>query len=57
MLFVLNKQTQLDFYSANSLKQQYTDIHVAPLEHNIVSPSQPVFALTPWWCQLSGETV
>ena len=47
MFFVLNKHTQLDVYSANSLKQQYTDIHVASLEHNIVIPNKPVFALTP----------
>jgi hypothetical protein len=30
------------FYSASSLKQQYTDISVAPLGHIILIPSQPV---------------
>ena len=33
-------------YSASSLKQQYADRHVAPLEDIIVIPSQPVFALS-----------
>ena len=40
-------QTELDFYSANSLKQQSAGIHVAPLGHIILIPSQPVFTLTP----------
>jgi len=35
------------FYSASSLKQQSADIHVAPLGHIILIPSQPVFALSP----------
>jgi len=34
-------------FSANSLKQQSTDRHVAPLVHIILIPSQSVFALTP----------
>jgi hypothetical protein len=34
----------LYFYSANSLKQQFTGRHVAPLGHIILIPSQPVFA-------------
>jgi hypothetical protein len=37
----------LDFYSATSLKQQFVDRHVAPLEHIILIPNQPVFALSP----------
>ena len=40
-------QHELDFYSANSLKQQSAGRHVAPLGHIILIPSQPVFALTP----------
>jgi len=36
----------LDFYSASSVKQQSADIHVAPLGHIILIPSQPVFALS-----------
>jgi hypothetical protein len=38
---------QMDFYSANSLKQQSANRHVAPLGHIILIPSQPVFALSP----------
>ena len=38
---------ELDFYSANSLKQQSADRHAAPLGHIILIPSQPVFALSP----------
>ena len=40
--FVLDLHTELDFYSASSLKQQSADRHVAPLEHIILIPSQPV---------------
>ena len=40
-------------FSANSLKQQFTDRHVAPLVHIILIPSQPV--LSPSYCMLSGE--
>ena len=37
-------QTNLsDFYSANSLKQQFADRHVGPLRHIILIPSKPVF--------------
>ena len=36
----------LIFYSARSLKQQSMDIHVTPLGHIILIPSQPVFALS-----------
>jgi hypothetical protein len=32
----------VNFYSASSLKQQSTDRHVAPLDHIILIPSQPV---------------
>jgi hypothetical protein len=35
----------LIFFSARSLKQQSMDIHVTPLGHIILIPSQPVFAL------------
>ena len=45
--FVLDRHVQLDFYSANSLKQHSTDRHVAPLWDIILIPSQPVFALSP----------
>ena len=45
--FVLDQHTELDFYSASSLKQQSVDRYVAPLGHIILIPSQPVFALTP----------
>jgi len=45
--FVLDQHTELDFYSASSLKQQSVDRHVAPLGHIILIPSQPVFAFSP----------
>ena len=41
--FVLDQHTELNFYSASSLKQQSLDRHVAPLGHIILIPSQPVF--------------
>jgi hypothetical protein len=44
--FVLDQHTYLDFYSANSLKQQSEGRHVAPLGHIIQIPSQPVFELS-----------
>ena len=44
--FVLYQHTELDFYSASSLKQQSTDRHVAPLGHIILILSQSVFVLT-----------
>jgi len=37
----------LDFYSANSLKQQSADRHVDLLGHIILIPSQQVFAFSP----------
>jgi len=40
--FVLDQHAELDFYSASSLKQQFAGRHVAPLEHIILIPSQPV---------------
>jgi hypothetical protein len=46
--FVLDQHAKLDFYSAvSSLKEQSAGRHVAPLEHIILIPSQPVFALSP----------
>jgi hypothetical protein len=53
--FVLDQHAELDFYSASSLKQQSAGRHVAPLGHIILIPSQPVFALSPLCCALSGE--
>jgi hypothetical protein len=38
----------MDFYSANSLKQQSVDRHVTPLGHIILILSQPIFALSPY---------
>jgi hypothetical protein len=37
--FVLDQHSQLDFYSASSLKQQSADRHVATLWHIILIPS------------------
>ena len=45
--FVLDQHAELDFYSASSLKQQTVGRHVAPLWDIILSPSLPVFALSP----------
>jgi hypothetical protein len=45
--FVLDQHAELDFNSVSSLKQQSVGRHVAPLGHNILIPSQPVFALSP----------
>ena len=38
--FVLDQHAELDYYSANSLKQQSSGRHVAPLGHIILIPSQ-----------------
>jgi hypothetical protein len=54
--FVLDQHAKMDFYSNSSLKYgQSAGRHVAPLGHNILIPSQPVFGLTPYYCVLSGE--
>ena len=52
---VLDQHAELDFYSASWLKQRSSDRHVAPLGHIILIPGQPVFALSPECCVLSGE--
>jgi len=46
VLFVLDQHTELDFYSASSLKQQSAGRHVAPIGYIILIPSQSVFVLT-----------
>ena len=55
--FVLYQHDEFDFYinNASSLKQQSADIHVALLGHIILILSQPVFALSPLYCLISGE--
>jgi hypothetical protein len=54
--FVLDQHTELDIYSASSQKQQSTGRYVAPLGHNILILSQPVFALILFvLCMLRGE--
>ena len=45
--FVLDQHAELDFYSANSQKQQSAGRHVAPFGHIILIPSQPVFDISP----------
>ena len=40
-------------HSASS-QQQSADRHIAPLRHIILIPSQPIFALSPSCCVLSG---
>ena len=47
--FVLDQYNEFDLYSACSLKQQSVGIDVGPLGHIILIPSQPVFALTPYF--------
>ena len=42
-------------YDVNSLKQQTTGRHVAPLGHIIMIPCQKIFALTPLNFALSGD--
>ena len=42
--FVLDQHTELDFYSASSLKKESVDKPVAPLGHIILILSQQVFA-------------
>ena len=51
--FVLDQNSELDFYSASSLKQKSADRHLAPLGHII--PSHPIFAITPECCVLIGK--
>ena len=43
--FVQDQHAWLYFHSANSLKQQSTDRHVAPFGHIILIPSQPFLLL------------
>ena len=45
--FVLDQHAELDFYSANSLKQKSAGRHVAPLRHIILIQSRPAFVLSP----------
>ena len=50
ILFGLDQNAELDFYSASSLIQQSAGRYVTP-----PTPSLPVFALTPWWYMLSRD--
>ena len=42
--FVVDQHVMLVWHSANSLKQQFADSHVAPLGHIILIPGHPY-----WW--------
>ena len=42
-----DQHTEFDLHRASLLKQQSADRHVAPGEHIILIPSQPVFAISP----------
>ena len=53
--FVLDQHTELDFYSASSLKQQPAGRYVAPLGNIILIPSQPVIVRTPYCYRISSE--
>ena len=44
---ILDRQADLDLYSASSLKQQSVGRNVAPLGHFILIPRLPVFSLSP----------
>jgi len=44
--YVLDQNAWLYFDSACSLQQQSEGRHAAPLGHNILIPSQPVFAFS-----------
>jgi hypothetical protein len=46
-LNVGDQNAWLDFYSVSSQKQQCACRCVVRLEHNILTPKQPVFVLTP----------
>ena len=52
---LLDEHTELNLYSAKSLKQHSSGRHVAQLRHFILVLSQPVFALTPKCCMLGRE--
>jgi hypothetical protein len=51
--FLQDQLTELNFYSASSLKQQFAGRDVAPIGYIILS--QPVFALSPLCCVLIAE--
>jgi hypothetical protein len=53
--FVLDQHAELELYSASSLRQQSAGRNVTPFGHIILIPSQPIFALSPLCCVLSGE--
>jgi hypothetical protein len=44
--FLLDMHAYIDCYRTSSLKQQFGNKHVAPLEHIIQIPSQSVFVLS-----------
>ena len=45
--FALDQIIDLDYISASSLRQQSSGTQLAPIVHNILITSKPVFALTP----------
>ena len=53
--FVPDQHSELNLYSASSLKQQSAGKHVSPLRHIIVIPSQPVLSLSLLCCILGEE--
>ena len=53
--FVLDQHDLLEFYSANSLKDQSVGRHVAPLGQIILVASQTVFTFTLQCCMLTRE--
>ena len=46
----------MHLYNASSLKQKFTDRHVAPHGQTILIPIQPDSAFTPYCLVLRGET-
>ena len=46
---------QSAFNRSSSLRQKSVGRHLAPLGHNMLIPSQPLFSLTLYCCMLGGE--
>ena len=45
--FILDQHAELDFISADSLRQQSAGRNITPFGHIILIPSQPILALSP----------
>ena len=54
--FVLDQYANLDFNSVSSLKQQSAERQIISIGNIVLISSQPVLALSPYCCVLSGGT-